>query len=118
MREIVFYKTASDKSPIDSFLDTLTSKQSQKIAWVMSLVEELDIVPSQYFKKLENTDSLWEIRVVLGSNIFRFLGFFYGSNLVVLTHGFQKKTQKTPRQAIKVAEDRKRDYLERRKKDE
>ncbi len=56
--------------------------------------------------------------MVLGSSIFRFLGFFYGPNLVVLTHGFQKKTQKTPRQAIKAAEDRKRDYLERRKKDE
>tara|TARA_B100000959_G_scaffold254926_1_gene286931 strand:- start:1460 stop:1624 length:165 start_codon:yes stop_codon:yes gene_type:complete len=53
MREIIFYRTASDKSPVDNFLDTLTSKQAQKIAWVMSLVEELDIVPSQYFKKLK-----------------------------------------------------------------
>ncbi len=84
----------------------------------MRLVEELDIVPSQYFKKLENTNNLWEIRVVMGSNIFRFLGFFDEPNWVVLTHGFQKKAQKTPKQAIKVAEDRKQDYLERRKKDE
>ncbi|ODS31805.1 MAG: hypothetical protein SCARUB_03091 [Candidatus Scalindua rubra] len=80
----------------------------------MSLVEELDIVPSHYFKKLENTDDLWEVRVIFGSNIFRFLGFFDGSSLVVLAYGFQKKSQKTPKSAIRVAEERKRDYFKRK----
>jgi phage-related protein len=51
-----------------------------------------------------------------GSDIFRFLGFFDGARLVVLSHAFQKKTQKTPRQAIRLAEERKQDYFRRRKK--
>ncbi len=80
----------------------------------MKLVEELDRVPSQYFKKLIKTDDLWEVRVIVGSNIFRLIGFFYGTNLLVLAHAFQKKTQKTPRQAIKLAEERKHEYFERK----
>jgi len=104
------------RSPIDEFLDTLSSKQAQKAAWVLKLVEDLDIVPSEYFQKMPNTEELWEVRVRAGSNIFRFLGFFDGAKLVVLAHAFQKKTQKTPRQAIRLAEKRKRDYSRRKKK--
>jgi len=94
----------------------LSSKQAQKAAWVLKLVEDLDIVPSEYFQKMPNTEELWEVRVRAGSNIFRFLGFFDGAKLVVLAHAFQKKTQKTPRQAIRLAEKRKRDYSRRKKK--
>ena len=82
----------------------------------MNLVEDLDVVPGQYFKKMRNTDALWEIRVKVSGNIFRFLGFFDGKKLVVLSHAFQKKTQKTPRQAIRLAEDRKQDYFRRKRK--
>jgi len=114
MREIIFYETLSGKKPVEDFLDTLSYKQAQKATWVFKLVEELDIVPSQYFKKLKNTDGLWEVRVLFGSDIFRFLGFFDGPSLVVLTHAFQKKTPKTPSNAIRTAEERKRDYWERR----
>ena len=102
------------RNPIDEFLNTLSSKQTQKVAWVLNLVEELDIVPSQYFQKMPNTEDLWEVRVRTGSNIFRFLSFFDGTKLVVLSHAFQKKTQKTPRQAIQLAEERKRDYFRRK----
>jgi phage-related protein len=63
-----------------------------------------------------NTQDLWEIRSVSGSNIFRLIGFFDGPNLVVLNHAFQKKTQKTPKQAIKIAEERKREYFRRKMK--
>ena len=114
MREIVFYKTVLGRKPVEDFINTLSSKQAQKVAWVLNLVEELNNVPTQYFKKLENTDEIWEVRVIFGSNIFRFLGFFDGPSLVVLAHGFQKKTQKTPKNAIRVAEERKRDYIKRR----
>lgn len=117
MREIIFYKTASGRKPVEDFIDTLSSKQVQKVAWVLNLVEELNNVPTRYFKKLENTDGIWEVRVIFGSNIFRFLGFFDGPSLVVLTHGFQKKSQKTPQNAIRVAEERKREYIKRRVKE-
>ena len=58
MREILFYKTASGRNPVKEFLDSLKSKQSQKVAWVLQLLEELDRVPKQYFKKLENTEEI------------------------------------------------------------
>ena len=70
------------------------------------------MVPRQYFKKLVNTDDIWEVRVQLGNNIFRLLSFLDGNELVILTNGFVKKRQKTPLQEIALAEQRKRDYLE------
>lgn len=96
-------------------MDTLSPKQALKAAWVLSLVEDMEVVPTQYFQKMSSTDHLWEIRVKVAGNIFRFLGFFDGQKLVVLSHAFQKKTQKTPRQAIKLAEERKREYFRRKK---
>jgi phage-related protein len=53
--------------------------------------------------------------VTLGNNIFRFLGFYEREDFVVLTNGFQKKTQGTPKGEIKLAEERKKEYLRRRK---
>jgi len=97
-------------------LDALNSKQAQKVAWVMQLVEELELIPTTYLKKLTNTDGLWEIRVQQGNNIFRFLGFFDENRFIVLTNGFQKKTQKTPKAEILLSEQRKKDYLERKNK--
>ena len=77
---------------------------------VMTLVRDLDPVPSQYFTKLVNTDDIWEVRVQTGGNIFRLLGFIEGDRLIILTNGFQKKTQKTPRREIELAETRKREH--------
>ena len=116
MRKVNFYKNSSGKSPIVDFLDSLSGKQVQKITWVLEIIEESRIVPKQYFKKLVNTDGIWEVRVILSSNIFRLLGFFDEGNLVILTNGFVKKTQQTPTKEIKLAEKRKKDYLERKLK--
>jgi phage-related protein len=96
-------------------LESLSPKQAQKTTWVLRIIEELPIIPTSYLKKLVNTDGIWEVRIVVGNNTFRLLGFFDGPRLIVLNHAFQKKTQKTPHQAIKIAEDRKKDYFERRK---
>lgn len=115
MREVIFYKTASGKCPVEEFLDSLTGKQADKVTWTLSLVEELQIVPKQYFKKLTGTVDIWEVRIELGNDIFRLLGFFDRGNLVILTNGFVKKTQKTPASEIALAEERKRDYLSRKK---
>ena len=107
---IDFYKTITGVSPVEEFLDTLSDAQTKKIMWVMKLVRELNPVPSQYFTKLVNTDDIWEVRVQISGNIFRLLGFIEGDRLVILTNGFQKKTQKTPRHEIKLAESRKREH--------
>lgn len=75
-------------------------------------------MPKQYFKKLVNTDDIWEVRINSGGQAYRLLGFFDGTNLVVLDYALQKKTQKTPQNAIKIAERRKKDYFKRRIKNE
>lgn len=116
MRTIKFYTTEEGYCPITDFLDSLQSKQAQKVVWVLQLIEEIDVVPITYFKKLVNTDEIWEVRVQVGNNIFRLLGFHDGDNLIILNHGFQKKTQKTPAADIKLAENRRKDYLRRRLK--
>lgn len=115
MREVIFYKLPNGDCPIKDFLDSLTGKRANKITWVLSLVEDLQLVPKPYFKKLVGTDDLWEVRVEFGSDIFRLLGFFDKDNLVVLTNGFTKKTQKTPSNEILLAEKRKKEFLSRKK---
>ena len=79
---------------------------------MLTLIEELDTVPARYFKKLVNTDGLWEVRIDSGSNTFRLLGFLDENRLVVLAHGFQKKSRKTPKQDISLAQNRKKDYFQ------
>lgn len=91
-------------------MDSLPGKEAQKVTWVLQLVEELEIVPALYFKKLADMDELWECRVKLGSNIYRLLAFFMGRE-VVLTHGFAKKTQKTPAGEIDRARRYRTEYL-------
>lgn len=113
MRKIIFYKTQNGVCPVEEFLDSLSGKQAQKVTWVLNIVETIDIVPIQYFKKLEGTADIWEVRVEIGRNAFRLLGFVDRGSLVILTNGFAKKTQKTPTAEIALAERRKTDYLNR-----
>ena len=115
MREIIFYKTEKGDCPIEIFLDSLKAKQAKKIAWVLQIVEEFALVPIQYFKKLDGTDDMWEVRIDAGNDTFRLLGFFDKGNLVILTNGFAKKTQKTPQAEITLAENRKKDWINRKK---
>lgn len=82
----------------------------------MRLIEELDSIPAQYFKKLIGTEDIWEVRVQIGGDTIRMLGFLHGSRLLILTNGFAKKTRKVPAREINLAERRKRDYLGRSKK--
>ncbi len=113
-KETTFYQKASGEYPVQVFLDSLPGKVAQKVIWVLSLVEDLERVPAQYFCKMADTQDIWEFRIKLGSNIYRVLSFWDG-NKIVLTHGFIKKTQKTPVQEIERAEDCRRDYLRRRR---
>lgn len=98
MREVTFYRTDNGKCPVEEYLDTLSNKQVEKVFFVLQLVETMDFVPTKFFKKLESTDDLWEVRVQLGNNIFRFLGFFDGYEIIILNHAFTKKAQKNSEQ--------------------
>ena len=64
-----------------------------------------------YSKHLE--DGIFELRVKFSSNITRTLYFFAKGKRIILTNGFVKKTQKTPKKEIDLAKKRKVDYLER-----
>ncbi|MCF8039098.1 MAG: type II toxin-antitoxin system RelE/ParE family toxin [Desulfohalobiaceae bacterium] len=117
MKTISFYRTASGKCPVKEHLDALTDIQATKVAWVLKLIREIDQVPSKYFKKLVNTNDIWEVRIDVGKDTFRLLGFFYGQQAIILTNSFQKKSQKTPTKEIQLAESRKKEYLNRRQTD-
>ncbi len=109
-RELFFFKDY-----FREFYKLQIWKVQKKILWTLNIVETLDRIPEIYFKHLENTDGLYEIKVQVGSNIFRIFCFFDNNNLVVVEHGFQKKTQKTPASEIEKAEKIKKEYYEEKK---
>lgn len=113
-RNVKFYRTNDGKCPVQEFLDSLPAKAAQKVTWVLKLLEDVAIVPASYFKKLVNTDEIWECRVQFGSNAYRLFCFFIGNSVVVLTHGISKKSQKTPKQEIERAEAYRKEYMSRR----
>lgn len=67
-------------------------------------------ISTKFFKHLE--DGIYEIRIEAGSNIYRIFSFFDDNKLVILLHGFRKKTQKTPRKEIDQAKILRRMYYE------
>jgi phage-related protein len=94
----------------EEFFVKQRQKVKDKIIWTFDLIEDLQRVPETYLKHLESTDGLFEIRVQVGSDIFRIFCFFDQGQLVVLANGFHKKTQKTPKQEIEKALKIKREY--------
>jgi len=113
MKIIKFYKLPSGKSPIEEFLDSLSSKEAQKVVWVLSLIEEMDNISTKFYKQLSNCDGIIEVRVQIGKNNFRLLGFEDKNTFVILTNGFKKKDQKVPKSEINLAQKRKNEYLAR-----
>jgi len=112
---IKFYKKQNKRSPVEEFLDSLNAKQAKKVTWVLQLIEELDKTPRQYFKKLVNTDDIWEVRVRIGNDAIRLMGFIDEGTFIILTNGFMKKSQKTPKVEIALAEKRKKILLKGKK---
>lgn len=86
-----------------NFYESLGIREQEKIDYVFEMVKSLDMIPKRFFKHLEGTDGLFEIRVELESNIFRVLCFFDEGRLVVVINSFQKKSQKTPKQELELA---------------
>ena len=104
-RQIIAYK----RYFLD-FYEAQTDNVQRKIEWTLNLIRLMEQVPEKYFKHIEGTKGLYEIRVELGSNIYRIFAFFDKGHLVVLGNGFQKKTQKTPKQQIEKALKIKEEY--------
>ena len=94
------------------FLEKLNPEVKKKINWTLQLIASIERVPEKYFKHLSDTTGIYEIRVEVGSNIYRIFCFFDKDMLIILLNGFQKKTQKTPKNEIELAEKLKKQYFD------
>jgi phage-related protein len=110
IREIFLYKNY-----FTDFFVKQRQKVKDKIVWTFKVIETIQQVSSDYLKHIEGTDGLYEIRVQSGGDIFRVFCFFEEGRLVVLANGFQKKTQKTPKQEIEKALKIKKEYAKEKK---
>jgi len=94
------------------FFETLDYETKQKFNWTLKLIAAVDRIPVKYFKHIEGSTGLFEIRVESGSNIYRVFSFFDKGQLVILVNGFQKKSQMTPKKEIEKAEKLKKQYFD------
>ena len=110
--EIQFYKDEMGRVPIEDFLDKLDIKMRQKMLRSIQALQEMGIsLRMPLSESLE--DGIFELRAKVGSNISRVMYFLVVGNRAVLTHGFVKKTQKTPPRELEKAKKIRDDYMRR-----
>jgi phage-related protein len=110
IREIIAYK-----NHFEDFLKSQPVKVQNKIFKIIEAIETLERIPTTYLKLISGTDGLYEARIQLGSDIWRVFCFFDKGRLVILLNGFQKKTEKTPKNEIDKAINLMNEYYESRK---
>lgn len=108
--EVILLKGARD------FVKGLDKKAAGKIVSVMNQVKQ-GSRDSRLFKKLEGTQ-IWEFRAEYEGNAYRLMSFWdkEEQSLVVATHGFSKKAQKTPKKEIMKAERIREEYYKEKRK--
>jgi len=106
IRKVIAYK-----DNFVNFYKSQNDKIQEKIDYVLDLVRFEKQVPKKFFKHLDDTNEIYEVRVITTFKSIRILCFFDKGELVVLTNCFLKKTQKTPRKEIKLAERLKKEYM-------
>ena len=99
------------------FYLSLDSTVQEKIEYVFKLIRTVDRIPQKFLKHIESTDGLYEIRIKVGSDIFRVFCCFDKGKIVILFNGFQKKSQKTPKKEIDKALRLKNEYFNNKKGD-
>ena len=110
--ELELYETESGEQPVADFLDSLEPKMNAKLVGLMELLEEMGSgLREPYTAPLG--DGIFELRCRQGSNITRVLFLFFVGKRIVVTNGFVKKTRKTPREEIRLAKARRKDWLRR-----
>jgi phage-related protein len=109
-RQIIFYKDY-----FINFYKDLDSKVKTKVQYVLELVKQVDRVPEKFLAPMTGYDGLFEIRIEYQSNIYRIFCCFDKGQLVILLNGFQKKTQKTPKEELERAMRLKEEYFQLKK---
>lgn len=109
MYEIELYDTEDGRCPVQEFLDSLEPKMHAKALRTIDLLEANGpLLRDPHSGSMG--DGLFELRTKQGSNITRVFYFFFVGQKAVLTNGFVKKTQKTPKAEIELAKKYKTDY--------
>ncbi|SIR45204.1 type II toxin-antitoxin system RelE/ParE family toxin [Pontibacter lucknowensis] len=106
IRQIIFHG--------DYFIDfyqSLDAKVKTKIQYVLELIKQVERVPVKFLAPMSGYEGLYEVRVEYQSNIYRIFCCFDEGRLVVLFNGFQKKTQKTPKEELEKAMRLKNEYF-------
>ena len=106
-RELFFFKNY-----FKDFYDKQRPKVKKRIIWTLKVIEDVERIPEIYFKHIEGSDGIYEIRVQSGNDIFRIFSFFDKNKLIIVGHGFQKKTQKTPQNQLDLAQKIRKEYYE------
>ncbi len=106
IRKVIAYKDYFVR-----FYKSQDSKTQEKIEYVIDLLRFENKVPKKFFKYLQGTDGIYEIRVITTYKSIRILSFFDKGDLVVLVNTFVKKRQKTPMKEIALAEQLKKSYI-------
>mgnify|MGYP002625488697 CR=1 FL=1 len=100
--DIIFFELSEDECPVQDFLDSLDDKMAAKVYGLMDvLAEHGNELREPYSKPLG--DGIFELRAKVGSDITRTLYFFYVGKKIIMTNGYVKKTQKTPKSVIEIA---------------
>lgn len=92
-------------SNLEIFLNEIPEKDADKLLTTIKNIQDLGMLTAirkEWVKRLN--DDIFEIRSKIGSNIQRALYFQKVGQVYVITHGFTKKTQKTPSLEIEKAE--------------
>ena len=110
IREIIAYKNY-----FEDFLQKQPIKVQNKIFKILEAIGTLERIPATYLKLIAGTKGLYEARIKVGTDIWRVFCFFDSGRLVILLNGFQKKTQKTPKNEIEKAIRLMREYYENKK---
>lgn len=102
--------------PAQAFLKEVPIPVQNKLTYIMGRIVQGD-KNVRFFKKIVGTD-IWEFRISYNTKIYRLLAFWDTKHevLIVATHGFIKKQQKTPINEIERAELIRKEYLLRHQK--
>lgn len=107
--KLFFYRKDKGDIPVEKFLSSLQPKLLAKTLRTIDLLEQNgNQLREPYSKYLEK--GLFELRIKQSTDISRILYFFYSDKKIIMTNGFIKKSQKTPRSQIALAMKYKEDY--------
>lgn len=108
-----FYTRPNGHNEFMEFMNTLPKIDREKLFATIDKVQRYGLITSKKMKWIKKiSGNLFELRSNLGTNIQRSLYFHAEENHFVITHGFSKKTQKTPVKEIHHAELIRNEYLE------